>query len=114
MVGTGFDHGLCFWWPEDVTCDLRGGSFINVTARVTSWGWRPLWGPGVSRGAGGAGCSPRLAWLPPSQGGASGQGWGLKSGHERKAREWPAQLMWGFSITIITNHLITDFPTNSN
>lgn len=37
---------------------------------------------------------------------------GLNSGHERKAHERSAQLMWGVSITIITNHLITDFPAN--
>lgn len=68
MVGTGFDHGLCFWWPEDVTCDLKGGSFINVTARVTSWGWRPLRGAGVSRGTGGQDVVPALlGFLPPRE-----------------------------------------------
>ena len=31
VVDTGFDHGLCFWWPEDVTCDLGGGAVLLMS-----------------------------------------------------------------------------------
>lgn len=44
------------------------------------------------------------------------------SGRAQGFKKWPLaegesalhRLMWSVSITIITTHLITDFPTNSN
>ena len=35
VVDTGFDHGLCFWWPEDVTCDLGGGAVLLMSLPVS-------------------------------------------------------------------------------
>lgn len=42
------------------------------------------------------------------------EGSGLRSVAMRGGAGSPRQLMWTVSITTITNHLITDLPTNPN
>lgn len=85
----GFDNGFCFWWPEVVTCDFGWKFYLMPLQHVTSWGWCPL----------GEGCRgewwdaiPTLSGLlspipaPLANEHRRGIG-GLKSGHEKRARE---------------------------
>lgn len=77
--------------------------------------WRGKWGA-----LGRSGFNGRRAWCPPSPfcpavfATEHQEGFGFKKRPlEEGERGW-LQLMWSVSITIITNHLITDFPTNPN
>lgn len=105
-VGTGLDNG----WGIGLV--ISAGGFV----RATSWG--PCLGVG-SRGAEGRGRGlrhppVRASRLPSLPGSTCNRASGLPKRPSEQGRHSLHQLVWSVSITIITNHLITDFPTNSN